>query len=466
MTSVETTIITTALPNIVSSLHGISIQSWIVAAYLMTTALSTPVYGKLADRIGRKPVYITGLVLFTSGSLLCGLSTNIAMLVGFRALQGLGAGAIMPITFTVIADLYSYAHRANVMALNNTAWGISALIGPLVGGYLVTNLSWHWVFFINVPLGIVVLAIISLMYREHRTQAATFTLDIKGTISLSLFLFTLLGLLQQIGARVIQWPMVWGMAAVSVSLLLAFIVIERRASDPVMPIKLFKNATFTVQIMTALLLSAVQIGFQVYFPMWLQAVYRASAALAGLAVTPSPVMWLITSFFVGSLIKRFSPKRIAIPIIIVQIIFYIPLIWANERFPELLFYLVSGVTGASLGVVITMNTIISQQVVPKTAIGTASSMLTLGRTLGQTIATGVFGMMFNRALDHGVMNTGISSNTINDYLAASGKQIGANSTVLNTIVLAGMHLIFATVVIILIAALWLNVGDRNNHIIE
>lgn len=162
MTSVETTIIMTALPTIVSQLHGISLQSWIFATYLLLTALTTPIYGKFADRIGRKPVFLTGLILFSTGSLLCGLSNNIIMLVLFRALQGMGAGAIMPITFTMIADLFDYQKRSTMLALNNTAWGVSALLGPLLGGYIVDKLNWHWVFFINVPIGILVIVIISL----------------------------------------------------------------------------------------------------------------------------------------------------------------------------------------------------------------------------------------------------------------------------------------------------------------
>ena len=138
MTSVETTIITTSLPTIISELRGLSVQSWVFAAYLLTTALSTPVYGKIADRVGRKVVYILGITLFTIGSMLCGFSPNIYTLIIFRAIQGLGAGAVMPITFTIIADLFSYEKRANMLALNNTAWGISALLGPILGDLLLT----------------------------------------------------------------------------------------------------------------------------------------------------------------------------------------------------------------------------------------------------------------------------------------------------------------------------------------
>ncbi len=146
MTSVETTIITTALPRIVSQLDGLSMQSWVFATYLLTTALSTPIYGKLADRIGRKSIFLIGIIIFVVGSFFSGLSNQMIILIFFRGLQGIGAGAIIPITFTIIADLFPYEKRTTMLALNNTAWGISALLGPLIGGYIVDQLSWHWVY--------------------------------------------------------------------------------------------------------------------------------------------------------------------------------------------------------------------------------------------------------------------------------------------------------------------------------
>ncbi|KGO21022.1 hypothetical protein Q757_09860, partial [Oenococcus alcoholitolerans] len=191
MTSVEVTIVTTALPSIISQLHGLAYQSWIMSSYLLMTAITTPIYGKLADSFGRKKIFMFGLLIFTLGSLLSGLAPNIWFLVIFRAVQGAGSGAIMPLTFTIIADNYDFEQRAKIMAFNNTAWGISALIGPLLGGFLVDALSWHWVFFVNVPLGIFVYFITWYGYHE-KFEKKVVKVDRNGIFVLSLALICLL----------------------------------------------------------------------------------------------------------------------------------------------------------------------------------------------------------------------------------------------------------------------------------
>ncbi|WP_416353783.1 MFS transporter [Agrilactobacillus fermenti] len=469
MTSVETTIVTTALPTIISQLNGLALQSWIFAVYLLTTAISTPIYGKLADNIGRKPIFISGLIVFSLGSFLCGVAPNIIILILCRALQGIGAGAIMPITFTIIADLFDYQQRANMMALNNTAWGISALLGPLVGGVIVAKLNWHWVFFINVPLGILVLILVSVGLKEPTRTKQHLKLDYPGIGLLSLTLLSLLLLFQNLGNVKLQLGLIIGLMVITLISGFLFYIVEQRVQEPIMPLNLFKQPLFTIQILTALLLSGVQIGFQTYFPIWLQAIYHVSAAVAGLAITPSPVLWLVTSFFVGPLIKRWSPKRITLPIVCLQLVVYIPLLFAGASFKIIGFYLIAGVTGAGLGIVITMNTLVAQRVVAADHLGTASAMLTLGRTLGQTIMTGVFGLLFNLAINHALTRySSIHFTMVNQFISQQHHLTLSQSElhVLQQIILAGMHWVFLGAVVLFLLIIWLNLVDKNKKVVE
>ncbi|RXS56173.1 MFS transporter, partial [Lacticaseibacillus casei] len=314
MTSVEVTIVTTALPAIISDLHGLAYQSWIMSAYLLTTAITTPIYGKLADAIGRRGIFQWGVVLFTVGTLLSGLAPHILLLILARALQGIGAGAVMPLTFTIIADYYDFAHRANVMALNNTAWGLSALVGPLIGGFLVDQLSWYWVFFVNVPLGMLVFFLIQVGYREPSRKHVSLTIDWLGIAWLAVTLIALLLGIQALDQQPWLAALLLVLACVGGYLLFRQ---EQRATDPLIAPQMFQSFTFTVQILTALLLSGVLIGYQVYFPIWLQSLYHLGATAAGLVVTSSSVLWLASSFLVGPLIKRFVPRTLSLMLVFI-----------------------------------------------------------------------------------------------------------------------------------------------------
>ncbi len=462
MTSVEVTIVTTALPSIISELHGLAYQSWIMSAYLLTTAITTPIYGKLADTLGRRKVFQWGVTVFTIGSLLSGLSPSILFLIVARAIQGIGAGAVMPLTFTIIADIFSFEQRANVLALNNTAWGLSALVGPLIGGFLVDHLSWHWVFFVNVPLGIIVALLVWLGYQENIELKNQLIIDWLGIIWLAISLVSLLLGIQALDTL----PLIAAsLLVVTIVATWLFLRHEKHFADPLISPKMFHSKTFSIQIITATILSGVLIGYQMYFPIWLQSLYRVSATTAGLVVTSSSIMWLVASFFVGKLIAHFVPKQIAVTLIGVMLLSYLSLIFASQAFPVWAFYVIAMINGIGMGIVVSMNTILSQHLVPNEMVGSATSVLTLGRSLGQTVMAGVYGAILNLVIRlqlHG----GITFSRVNNVISFKGAAVVANRSLIDPIILTALHMVFVGVVAMLVVVLVINILDPNKKIIR
>lgn len=462
MTSVEVTIVTTALPSIISELRGLAYQSWIMSAYLLTTAITTPIYGKMADSLGRRNIFQWGVVIFTIGSLLSGLSPSIVFLILARSIQGIGAGAVMPLTFTIIADIFSFKDRAKVLALNNTAWGLSALVGPLIGGFLVDHLSWHWVFFVNVPLGIIVALLVWLGYHENVEDKRKLTVDCWGIVLLAISLVTLLLGIQSLDTLPILG---FGLLIIMIVAVAMLVRQEKRFSDPLISPKMFKSKTFTIQIMTATILSGVLIGYQIYFPIWLQSLYRVSATIAGLVVTSSSIMWLAASFFVGRLINRYVPKQIAITLIGVMLMSYVSLIFASLSFPVWAFYVIAMLNGIGMGVVVSMNTILSQHLVPNDMVGSATSVLTLGRSLGQTVMTGVYGAVLNLGI-RTQLHGGITFSQVNNVISSKRTTAVVSQSLIDPIILTALHMVFVGVVAMLIMVFVINLFDPNRKVIR
>jgi EmrB/QacA subfamily drug resistance transporter len=461
MTSVEVTIVTTALPSIISELHGLAYQSWIMSAYLLTAAITTPIYGKLADTIGRKKVFLWGVIMFTLGSLFSGLATNIYMLIAMRALQGIGSGAVLPLTFTIIADNYSFEERARVLAFNNTAWGLSALIGPALGGFLVDALSWHWVFFVNVPLGVIVAVLIWGSYHEKLRATERLVIDWQGISYLAITMVGILLAVQSLDSNLVVTGV---LAVVAVISLILLVRTEKRVANPLISPKLFRNPSFSIQISTTAMLSGILMAYQIYFPIWLQSIYRMPATMAGLVVSSSSIMWLIAAFFVGAVISRFVPKYVAMGVAILLVIFYTILVFAGRDFPSWMFYLIAAVNGGTIGIIISMNTILSQHFVDESMIGSATSLLTLGQSLGQTIMTGVFGAVLNLMIATHRGNLPLAE--INRSISSNQAGATAHKAAVDTVILHGMHGVFAVVIGLLVAVFIVNLVDPNKKVVR
>ncbi|MGG5359540.1 MULTISPECIES: MDR family MFS transporter [unclassified Enterococcus] len=394
MTAVEGTIVTTAMPTIVGSLHGMEIMNWVFSIYLLTNAMLTPIYGKLADKVGRKPIFIIGTFLFIIGSLFCGLSQTMLQLIASRALQGMGAGAMMPVALTIIGDLYSIEKRAKVLGLNSSAWGIASVLGPLAGGFIVDAFSWHWIFFINVPIGLVLILLIWIYLNEPKVEREAKPMDILGSLTLMGVLLTMLLGFQLLGEQGITLT-VGLLLIASVVLFGLFIVTEKRVKDPVIALDLFKNPTFVVVNLAAALASGFLMGIDVYIPMWMQGVLGLSAAIGGLVLAPLSLVWMLGSFLASRWMVQTSVNNVLRIGLFLSIIGGVWLYMMPFHSEYIWFSLISAIIGVGLGITMTTSMVSAQTSVSSELLGVATSFNTLVRTIGQTIMVAVFGLLIN-----------------------------------------------------------------------
>ncbi|GAY72756.1 MDR family MFS transporter [Lentilactobacillus kosonis] len=397
MSAIEGTIVSTAMPTIIGDLHGVSLMNWVFSIFLLTNAISTPIYGKLSDQIGRKPMFLTGLLIFIIGSVMSGLSHSMIGLIFWRAIQGIGAGSIMPVSNTIIADIYPLEKRAQVLGFNSSAWGIASIIAPLLGGFIVDHLSWHWIFFINLPIGLIVMAMIFFCLDEDRMKIKT-KVDHRGMTFLTITLLAVMWAFQVIGQTPINWYAILACIVVAGFAGVMFIRTESIVEDPLIPLSLFQNRTFVAQNLVSALVSGFLIGYEVYLPDWTQGILGLKASMAGFAITPSSLMWIVGSFLAGRMMAKMTPKTIlnislAFVLIGAGIMVVIP---ANT--PFVAFLVISAICGIGFGITITTTTISVQNTVNSDQIGVATSFNTLARTLGQSLMMSGFGIVMNMTM--------------------------------------------------------------------
>jgi len=464
MTAIEGTIVSTAMPTIIGSLHGVSLMNWVFSIYLLMTAVSTPIYGKLSDIIGRKPVLMFGLALFVVGSTLCAMSNSMLTLILARVVQGLGSGAIQPLTFTIIADIYPLDKRAKILGFNGSAWGIAAIIAPLLGGFIVEKLSWHWVFLINLPVGLITIALIWIFLKEDKREHDKVRIDYTGTALLVLILLPLMLALQYLSASSMLLPI--GLALVSVVSVFLFIKVEKHVADPILPLQLFKNKTFVIQNIIALLVSGFLIGFEAYIPTWMQGILGLSPSMGGFAVTPSSIVWIFGSFWAGSLIKKMAPNRI----IYISLFFIglanIALLTANVSTPFIYFCGLAAVGGLGFGLTITTTTVTTQTVVSPENVGVATSFNTLLRTIGQSMMVSVYGIILNTALIKGAAeNKKITVDMMNQLIDPQTASSLPTELLpkMRQILFSGLHNMYVASLVLLVIGLVLNTLELKNH---
>ena len=393
-------IVGTALPTIVGELGGLSRLSWVVTAYTLATAASTPIWGKLGDLFGRKGMFMSSIVIFLIGSMLTGLSQNIDQLIGFRAVQGLGAGGLMVGAFAIIGDLVPPRERGKFQAIIGGMMPVAFIGGPLLGGFLTDHLTWRWAFYVNVPLGAVALLVTGLGMRLH-TQHIKAKIDYLGALFLTVGIVSLT-LVAAWGGTEYPWASseIVGLAVLSVLALIAFVYVEGRVPEPILPLRLFRNRNFTIAQILSFLVGAAMYGAVNFMPQYMQDVRGASATISGLLLLPLMFGMLVVMLTVGQLIMRNGRYRIY-PIIggalLTAGMLLLLLLQVGTSTAEA--SALTLVAGLGIGFIMQNTTLITQNSVPLRDMGAASGSVNLFRTIGGSLGIALLGSLFTRRME-------------------------------------------------------------------
>ncbi|WP_163652371.1 MDR family MFS transporter [Listeria sp. PSOL-1] len=453
MAAIEGTIVSTAMPTIVSQLNGIELMNWIFSIFLLTSAVTVPIYGKLSDLYGRKLIFVIAALIFIIGSSLCGFAQNMEQLIIFRAIQGIGAGGILPSTMTIIADIYPFEKRARVIGFMGSAWGIAGVFGPLLGGFLVDQLSWHWIFFINVPVGIITIFLI-WVYLKEDIHHARLPIDYLGAILFTTALLTLLFAFQRAG-ETFNWlePLVLLLLFTSIILFVCFYFAEKKAPDPIIPFVLFKEPVVLIGNLISFFTSAFLIGLNVYVPMWAQGMLGYGATIAGFMLAPLSVAWITASFISGRWLNKLGTRRTVGIGSLLVIVGALILVLLPQKTPSISFYFVNLVIGFGFGVIFTTTTVTVQAAVSRDKTGVATASNALFRTVGQTIGVAVLGTIFNSILStqfNAANDSGVTRKNLN--LLISPKTATEVDTSLfepiRNILYHGLNLVFLVMLLI------------------
>ena len=396
--ALDQTIVGTALPRIITELNGASLYTWVVTIYLLASTVTVPIYGKLSDMYGRKPLLLIGVGLFLVGSALAGLSQNIEQLIIFRGIQGLGAGALFPIALATIGDLFSAQERGRYQGLFGAVFGLSSLVGPALGGFLTDTLSWHWIFYVNLPIGIFAMAIIT---RELPTikGRANQKIDFLGAITFAAGIIPVLIGLTNVQSNAFGTPEVAGLISLGLVILGGFLFIEAKAAEPIIPLELFRNRTFAAAAAATFFASFGFFSSIIFLPRYFQSVLGESATSSGYATLPLLLGVIISSVSAGQIVaRRGRYKRLILGAVL--LVAAGSLLLTNLQADTNPWVLRGWMFLAGLGVGPTLSvfTIVVQNAVPFRFLGAATSNLTFFRQVGGSVGLAIVGSYFGGQL--------------------------------------------------------------------
>ena len=401
--ALDQTIVGPALPTIVTQLAGNDVYVWAVTIYLLTSTISVPFWGKLSDLYGRKPMFMIGIIIFLVGSALSGLSQNMTQMIAFRGLQGIGAGSLFPIALAVIGDLFSPAERGKYQGLFGAVFGIAFIVGPLVGGFLTEQVSWHWIFYVNIPIGLVSLFFIFRLLPTVKNPRATRNFDILGGLIFTIATgFLLVGLTQKGQTNptthaLNAWtdPTVGGFILIALVGIALFIWAEARAKEPIVPLQLFRNRTYAASMVATFFAAFAFFGAIIFLPRWFQIVQGYSPTNSGLAALPLMVGLIFSSIASGLIVARTGRyKWLTVGAIVLMAFSTLLMTQLRAETPVPIVWLWMFIAGLGVGPTFAVFTLIVQNAVPFNMLGVATSNLTFFRQIGGTVALAIVGTLF------------------------------------------------------------------------
>ncbi|MEI7026656.1 MDR family MFS transporter [Paenibacillus sp. y28] len=393
LAALDQTIIATAMPTIVGEMGGMEQFIWVFSAYMIASVAAMPIFGKLSDMYGRKLFFLSGLIVFMLGSALCGTAETMLQLIIFRAIQGIGGGALLPITFTIIFDIFPPEKRAKTQGLFGAVFGLSSVLGPIAGAFFTDYLHWNWIFYINLPLGVIAFVLLYFFYFETLERKRQ-RIDWTGTLVLTAMILSLMFALEM-GGKEYAWlsgPII-GLFALFAALFIVFLAVERRAADPVVPLALFRNPLFTASMVICFSYGALGISGASYIPMFVQGVFGGSATEAGTIMTPMMLCVTLSSAMGSMLLARMSYRGVLLisaSLILVSVVLLGMLDVHSPRWAVTLYMML---LGAGIGINFPVISLTAQHKVEFRQRGSVNSMVTSFRTIGSAIGVTLFGSL-------------------------------------------------------------------------
>ncbi len=398
LAALEATVVGTAMPTVIASLGGLDRYSWVFSAYLLTSTVTVPVWGRLSDLYGRRLFYLIGVAFFLVGSALSGASQSITQLIAFRAIQGLGAGALIPLSMTINGDIYTLRERTRMQGLFSGVWGLASILGPLAGGFITDSISWRWVFYINIPFGLAAAVVVGFALVEpKRTELPV--IDYAGAIWLTVAITLLLLVLVESGD-----PAIWGNPLTLVAVVgmlissVLFFRTEKRAAEPIVPLSLFRNRIIAVGSITAFMVGAAMFGALSFVPLFVQGTMGGTATEAGALLTPFLLGWVTMSVVGGRLMFRVGYRPTILAGLFVLLMSFVVFTTFGPATPRS--WLLADVLamGIGMGLVMFALLITVQNSVGRSQLGIATSLNQFSRSIGQTVGVAVMGMVMTISL--------------------------------------------------------------------